>query len=76
MKDIIFAIFSKIMDVPINKINEHSSQDSISTWDSLKHMKLIDALENEFSIQFTYDEIIDMVSIKEIIAACQGGSHE
>ena len=37
-----------------------------SEWDSLKHMQIIFALEEQFSITFTEDEISSLNSVKDI----------
>ena len=51
-------------------ITDESSPDNIESWDSLKHMNLIIALEEEFEVTFTDNEIFKMMnyaSIKSII---------
>ena len=35
-------------------------------WDSLSHMELIAALEKEFEIEFTLDQIVEMQSAEKI----------
>ncbi len=40
--------------------------EATSTWDSLSHMELIAAIEDEFSIELTSDEIISMTSVATI----------
>ncbi len=49
-------------------INENSSPDNIENWDSIRHMNLIVALEEEFGIQFNDDQIADMTNFKLVIA--------
>lgn len=67
MKYRVFKIVSTIMGVPAEQLTEESSPDTIEKWDSLKHMNLILALEEEFNVQFTDEQIIDMRNIKLII---------
>jgi len=38
----------------------------VPTWDSLQHMNLIARLEQEYAIEFTFDEIVEMQSLTEI----------
>ena len=47
-------------------INENSSPDNIDNWDSLKHMMLISALEEEFDIQFSDQEMLELLNYKLI----------
>jgi len=67
MKDRIIKIVSQVMGVPIEKINGDSSPDTIEEWDSLKHMNLVLALEEEFGIQFTDEQIVEMLSVELIV---------
>ena len=44
------------------------SMDDISSWDSLTHMSLIVAIEDDFGIELTGDDIADMTSCDAIRA--------
>ena len=63
----ILKIVSQVMEVPLEQLNEETSPDTIENWDSLKHMNLILALEEEFGVVFSDEEIIELLSV-EIIA--------
>ncbi len=67
MKDRVVEIVSQIMNVPIEQLDEDSSSDTVENWDSLKHMNLILALEEEFAIAFSDDEVVEMLSIRRIV---------
>lgn len=67
MKDKVFKIVSQIMEVPVEKLTEESSPDTVVKWDSLKHMNLILALEEEFGLQFSDENIVEMLSVQLII---------
>ncbi len=64
----VFTILSNIFNEPIEKINKKSSPDTIASWDSLSHMKLVIALEEEFNIEFSDDQIVDMISVELIFS--------
>ena len=55
-----------VFEVPVDEINDNSSPDNIEDWDSLKHMNLAVALEEEFEVTFTDDEIVEMMNMKLI----------
>jgi acyl carrier protein len=38
----------------------------VGSWDSLKHMELIVAIEQSFDLQLSFDEIVTMTSVGEI----------
>ena len=59
-------VVSNILEVNINDINDDSSPDNIQKWDSLSHIKLIMAIEYEFDVTLTPDDMMDMLSVKLI----------
>ena len=59
-------MFSGCVELDPNFINENSSPDNIDNWDSLKHMMLISALEEEFDIQFSDQEMLELLNYKLI----------
>ena len=62
-------IMSSVFNVDINTINDGSSPETIETWDSMQHMNLIVALEEEFGITFTDDQIGEMLDFKSTVDA-------
>lgn len=60
-------ILAAVFEVEEATITVDASPDSIPTWDSLKHMHLITALEEEFGIQFSEAQIGEMLNVKLII---------
>ena len=66
MEDKIDEVISNIFGTPLNEINGQSSPDTIENWDSINHMKLITALEEEFDVEFTDEEILEMQNVKLI----------
>jgi len=67
----VFKVVSQILEVPMEDINEDSSPDSIENWDSLRHMNLILGLEEEFGIEFTDEQIVEMLNVGLIILEVQ-----
>jgi len=60
-------VMSAVFEIPVEQIKENSSPDTIGSWDSLKHMNLVVALEEEFNTEFTDDEIIEMMNYPLIV---------
>lgn len=58
-------IFEKSLNAPKEKINENLKYNEIDEWDSIGHMTLIAALEEEYKITFETDDIIDFSSYKK-----------
>jgi acyl carrier protein len=63
MEDRIFRVVSDVLGVPIEKVNDESSPDTIQAWDSLSHINLILALEAEFTISLSPDDVLEMLSV-------------
>lgn len=72
MRDRVFTVISQVMKVPLEEINEDSSPETIDAWDSLKHMNVILALEEEFGVHFTDEQIMRMLDVKAILAGIGG----
>jgi acyl carrier protein len=60
-------IISDNFDIDEDEINEETSSDIVEKWDSLNHLRLVTALEGEFGISLTMDEINNMTSYSKII---------
>ena len=56
-----------VFEVSAEDINDDSSSDTIVLWNSLKHMQLVVALEEEFDSYFTDEEIVRMKNYSKII---------
>ena len=67
MRERVYKIISQVFNVPIENINDESSSDDIETWDSLKHMNMVLALEEEFNVQFGEEQIFEMLNVGLII---------
>ena len=58
--------------MPATSISDDLDMEATSTWDSLSHMELIAAIEDEFHIELSLDDIVGMTSmarIKAVLAA-------
>lgn len=60
------AVMAVVFEIDSDKIIEDSTPGSIENWDSIRHMNLIVALEEEFEISFSDDEITDLISYRLI----------
>ena len=67
MEDRIKKVMSDVFNIDVSLINNESSPDNIENWDSLKHMNLIVALEEEFEIEFDDEEIVDSMNYALIV---------
>ncbi|HOO56662.1 MAG TPA: acyl carrier protein [bacterium] len=65
-------IFSDILKLSIDEIDDETSMKTVKKWDSLKHMKLITAIEEEMGVpRLGMNEIVKMTDfkiVKEILS--------
>ena len=71
MHDKLRQIMANTFHVPVNQITPETKVETIESWDSLNHINLTLALEQEFKITFAPEEIIEMVSFKDIMTILQ-----
>ena len=64
-----FQVLSSILNVGRESLSPQSSRDSLEEWDSIKHMYVVLALEEEFSVEFSDDEIANLVSVSDLMRA-------
>ncbi|MBL4614795.1 MAG: acyl carrier protein [Magnetovibrio sp.] len=65
-KQKIIEVMAQILGVAPGEINDDSSMDTIEAWDSLKHMKLVIALEQELGLEFDDEEVVELLSFRLI----------
>jgi acyl carrier protein len=64
--DKIKNIMSIVFEVPLEEISENSSSDNMESWDSLRHLNLILALEEEFEVTIPDEEVGNLVNLRLI----------
>jgi acyl carrier protein len=67
MESRIKKVMSNVLNIDIALINNNTSPDNVENWDSLKHMNLIIALEEEFEFEFDEQEILDSMNYELIL---------
>ncbi len=60
------ALIAESLRVPAAEIVDALDMEATGTWDSLSHMQLIAAIEDEFGVELTADEIVSMRSVGRI----------
>ena len=55
-----------VFEVNVDSIDENTSADNIETWDSLRHMNLILALEEDFNVTIPDEEVGNLMNFKLI----------
>ena len=77
MEDKLKRIMADVLEVNADKISKESSMETIASWDSLKHMELMVAIEENFDItMLSMDEIVEMTTFPKIIEILQNKKSE
>jgi acyl carrier protein len=66
MSEKLYSLISKILNVPINEINDESSPQTISSWTSFKGYVMLYELEQTFNVKFSIDEAMDVKNVIDI----------
>jgi acyl carrier protein len=61
----LMKVFGEALDIPKNTEVEKLAYRSFPAWDSVGHMRLVAALETEFGIMLTTEQILDLSSFDQ-----------
>jgi acyl carrier protein len=67
-RDRLQRVFRQTFDAPDLMIDDAMGTRDIEGWDSLKHVMLILAIEEEFTVKFTTREVTTLRSVGRIVA--------
>ena len=59
-------LMATVFDIESDQINADSSVDNLDRWDSVNHMHLVIALEEEFDIEFQDNDAVELISYELI----------
>ena len=61
----LIKLFATSLNISEDKVSENLKYNEIEEWDSIGHMSLMSAIEDEFKISLETDDIIDFSSFKK-----------
>ena len=68
----VIQVVVNIFQVSPDKISTKTTSDDIEKWDSLNHINMILALEQELGIRYDQEQVVSMLSVREIIDETKG----
>ena len=68
MRERVRRIVSDVLQLPLEEVRADTSPDTVESWDSIQHLNLVLALEQEFGAQFDPDEIEELLSVELMVA--------
>lgn len=76
MKEDVKRVMSQVFGIPIESIPDNASPETVGRWNSLGHLNLVMALEDEFGVRFAGEQIPDLTSFAAITEAIARGRAE
>ncbi len=67
--DRVIAVVAAVLKVPAASLTLQSSPDDLPAWDSMHHLQIVLALEEEFAVQFPAEQIDGLQTIGAIVAS-------
>lgn len=60
-------IFREVFDDEDIEVFEETTSEDIEDWDSLEHINLVAAIEQEFDMKFTMAQVVGMKNVGEMV---------
>ncbi len=76
MQEQIKQIMADILDLDPSSIDGSTAKDNTASWDSLNHISLVLALEQEFAVAFDPSEMESMISFENILRVLEKKGQE
>jgi acyl carrier protein len=67
LEERVCEFFQKALDIQDEEVTIDTKMEDISEWDSFGQIELLAALEKEFDVKLTYDEMMEINSVASII---------
>jgi len=62
------GVFREVLDDPAITLMPETTAADIEDWDSLSHINLVVAVEDDFGVNFTTREIASLANVGEMVA--------
>ena len=64
-------VVATVLNVDVSLINANANSDTIESWDSLRHMNLVLAIEDEFGVSLPDEEAANATSYPLLVLVLQ-----
>ena len=69
-------VFQDVFDDTSIKVKDETTSEDIDGWDSLEHINLIAAVEQEFGMKFSMGQVVTMKNVGEMAGIIQERARE
>jgi acyl carrier protein len=63
MEERVKQVMAMVFGIDVKDIGANAAPGTIEAWDSMRHMNLVIALEEEFGVRFGEDQIEQLISL-------------
>jgi acyl carrier protein len=71
VRDAVVEVAASVFEVPAAELPLDASPETIDTWDSLNHLKLITAVETRFDIRLPMKVVLGIDSVAALVQAVE-----
>ena len=61
------GVFQDVFDDESKVVNDDTTSEDVDGWDSLEHINLIAAVEQEFGVKFNMGQVVSMKNVGEMV---------
>ena len=61
------GVFQDVFDDESIEVHDETTSDDIEDWESLEHINLIAAVEQEFGVKFNMGQVVSMKNVGEMV---------
>lgn len=66
---LVVGLLADILELEVDEIRDDLSAETCETWDSIRHVSVILAIEEAFGVLFDEHELSGLMSLKSLLAA-------
>ena len=67
----VFEIIANVLNVNIDEIKSESTIGDFHSWDSLGQLNILQMVQEQFGIEFDFEEMMDMENVNDIIKSVE-----
>jgi acyl carrier protein len=76
MKELVRQLVADVLGMDPGEVSDELSRDTADNWDSLNHLRIVTAIEQEFALSLSMDDIQearDVSDLAELVTRAKGG---
>ncbi|WP_313131395.1 acyl carrier protein [Anaerocolumna sp.] len=71
MKEQIFEIIARILEIDVKAVNEELSIENTEKWDSLAHLMIIGEIEEKLKINVPLEKVVELSTVQDLLDVIQ-----